>query len=64
MTPWMGLEGQKAPTSNTAQQLTGKRLNVMTGKWRKVVLLQKIVHTHPQQLRDYTNVVAMIKPLE
>jgi hypothetical protein len=50
--------------SNTAQQLTGERLDVMAGKWGKVVLLQKIVHTHPQQLRDYTDVVAMVEPLQ
>jgi len=36
----------------------------MTGKWSKVVLLQEIVHTHPQQLRDYTDVIAMVKPLQ
>lgn len=36
----------------------------MAGKWREVVLLQKIVHTHPQQLRDYTDVIAMVEPLQ
>ena len=64
MTPGTGLGWSKALTSNTAQQLTGKRLDVMTGKWRKVVLLQEIVHTHPQQLGDYTDVIAMVKPLQ
>jgi len=64
VTPGTGLGWSKALTSNTAQQLTGKRLDVMTGKWRKVVLLQEIVHTHPQQLGDYTDVIAMVKPLQ
>ena len=64
MTPETDLGGSKAPTSNTAQELTGKRLDVMAGKWRKVVLLQKVVHTHPKQLGDYTDVIAMVKPLQ
>lgn len=30
----------------------------------KVVLLEKVVHAHPQELRDETNVVAVVEPLQ
>jgi len=51
-------------TGHAAQQLTGKTLDVVPRKGCKVVLLEKIIDTHAEELRDETYVVPMIKPRE
>jgi hypothetical protein len=50
-------------TGDTAQQLPGKRLYVMSGKGCEIVVLQEIIHTHPKQLRYNAYMVAVVKPL-
>jgi hypothetical protein len=34
----------------------------MTWEWRKVVLLEEVVHAHAKQLRDDAYVVLVVEP--
>jgi hypothetical protein len=51
-------------TRDTTQELASKGLNVLPRKRRKVVVLQEIVQTHPQEFRDEAYMVAMVEPMQ
>lgn len=50
-------------TGYTAQELPCERLDVVTWEGSEIVLLQKVVDTHAQELGDETYVVSVIKPV-
>lgn len=56
--------GDGVRTGDGAQELAGKVLDMMPRKRRKVVLLEKVVDAHPQQLADDADVVAVVEPAE
>ena len=58
------VDSARALTSDTSQQLTSERLDVMTWERRKFVLFQEVVYAHPQQLRYKTYMVSMVKPVK
>lgn len=49
---------------HTAKQLSREILDMVTGKGGEFVLLQKVIDTHAQKLRDQAYVVPMIEPME
>jgi hypothetical protein len=51
-------------TSHAIQQLVGEFINVGSREWLKLIILQEVINTHSQELRDKTDVVAMIEPIE
>lgn len=51
-------------TGDAAQQLTSKGLDVLPGKWCKIILFQKIVQAHSQKLRNEAYMIAMVEPME
>ena len=56
--------GYEELTCDAAKQLTCESLNVMAGKWCKVIFLEEVIDTHPKELGDETYVVPMVKPVQ
>jgi len=51
-------------TCNTVEQLSGKRLNMMSWKRGEVVVFQKIVNAHPKKLGNEAYMIPMVEPVE
>lgn len=50
-------------TGNATQELSCEGLDMMAWERGEVILLQEIVHTHAQKLRDYAYVVFVVEPV-
>lgn len=51
-------------TRNAGQELPGKLLNMRSGERVKLVLLEKVIDTHAEELGDDTDVITMVKRLD
>lgn len=51
-------------TGNAVQQLPGKRLYVRPGKRHEVVFFQEVINTLPEEFRNNTNVIPVVKAFQ
>ena len=57
-------EDNRKRTCNAAEELTSKLLDMPSWERLEVIFLEEIVHTHPIELRDQTNMITMVKPMQ
>jgi hypothetical protein len=51
-------------TSHTAEKLLGERLDMIARERSKIVLLEKVIDTHAEQLGHQAYVIPIVKPIQ
>lgn len=64
MSAQRGVEKANGHTGNTAQELSGERLDVIAWEGGEIVLLEEIVYTHAEELRYEAYMVPMVEPMK
>jgi len=55
---------EKRRTRNAGQQLPGELLNMRSGERVKLVVLEKVIDTHAEELGDDADMITMVESLD